>query len=173
MGTQWQGGGVLDTPSLGLIEVFQHLAKLDYGSFVPVKDKGIDVIGFNPRRNKFIAIQVKTSSRHEERYLSKGGEYGYWWEIPLSKHSEVKGEGVYYVFVGLHFDVRNRSVINKDFFIIESLELECILDGVKFDKKNQVWRLEVIYDPVKDKFVSVHNPLCEFTNYHNAWEKLK
>jgi hypothetical protein len=163
----------LDTPSLGLIEVFQQLLQLNYGSFVPVRDKGIDVIGFNPRKNRFIALLVKTSSRHEERYLSKGGEYGYWWEIPLSKHSEIKGKGVYYIFVGLHFDVRNRSVINKDFFIVESLELERLLNGVKFDKKNQVWRLEILYDSEKKKFVSAHNPLCEFTPYHNAWNKLK
>lgn len=164
----------MDTPSLGLIEVFQELARLDYGSFVPVKDKGIDVVGFNPAKNKYIAIQVKTSKRHEARYQSKGGEYGYWWDIPKKKHSEIKGKGVYYVLAGLQFDVRNRNVINKDFFIVESTELEYLLkNGVKFDRKNQVWRLEVFYDPKNDKFISAHNPLCEFTAYHNAWKTLK
>jgi hypothetical protein len=166
--------GFLDTPSLGLIEVFQELDRLDYGSFVPVKDRGIDVVGFNPRKNRFIAILVKTSSRHGDRYKSKGGEYGYWWDIPKKKHAEIKGRGVYYVLVGLQFDVRNRSVINRDFFIIESTELERLLEGgVKFDKKNQVWRLEVFYDPKKGKFISAHNPLYEFTLYHNAWSTIK
>lgn len=164
----------LDTPSLGLIEVFQQLTQLDYGTFVPVKDKGIDVIGFNPSKNRFIALQVKTSSRHEERYLSKGGEYGYWWEIPLSKHLKIKGKGVYYVFVGLHFDVRNRSVINKDFFVIESLEFERLfMNGCKFDEKKQILRLEILYNPEKDKFISAHDPFCEFTSYYNAWNRLK
>lgn len=164
----------MDTQSLGLIEVFQELARLDYCSFVPVKDKGIDVVGFNQKKNKFIAILVKTSRRYAGRYKSRGGEYGYWWEIPKKKHSNIAREGVFYVFVGLHFDVRNRSVINKDFFIVESTDLEFLLkEGIKFDKKNQVWRLEVFFDPIKEKFISAHNPVYEFTRYHNAWNILK
>lgn len=164
----------MDTPSLGLVEVFQELDKLNYCSFVPVKDKGIDVVGFNQKKNKFIAIQVKTSRRYESRYKSKGGEYGYWWEITKKKHVNIAREGVFYVFVGLHFDVKNRNVINKDFFIVESTDLEHLLEeGVKFDRKNQVWRLEIFYDPKKGKFISAHNPMYEFTRYRNAWSILK
>jgi hypothetical protein len=164
----------LDTSSLGLIEVFQELARLDYRSFIPVKDKGIDVVGYNQENHRFIAIQVKTSRRYEERYKSKGGEYGYWWEIPEKRHVDIRGNGVYYILVGLHFDVRNRSVINKNFFIIESVDLDHLLrDGAKFDKKNHVWRLEIIYDSKLERFVSAFNQLCDFTLYHNAWGILK
>lgn len=146
---------------------------LDYGTFVPVKDKGIDVVGFNPQKGRFIALQVKSSSRHEDRYESKGGEYGYWWEVPMSKHSEIKGEDVYYVFVGLHFDIKNRSVIEKDFFVIESMEFEQLFgNGTKINKNNVV-RLEIIYDKNTRKFVSLHDPLADFTAYHNAWKRLK
>jgi hypothetical protein len=164
----------LDTPALGLIEVFQQLMQLDYGTFVPVKDRGIDVVGFNPKKGRFIALQVKSSSRHEQRYASKGGEYGYWWEIPISKHSEIKGQDVYYIFVGLHFDLKNRSVIDKDFFIIDSLELQGLIgNGAKINRKRNVVRLEIIYDTTTRKFVSPHDPLADFTTYHNDWKRLK
>lgn len=164
----------MDTSSLGLIEVFQELARLDYKSFIPVKDKGIDVVGYNQENSRFIAIQVKTSRRYGERYKSKGGDYGFWWDIPKKKHKEIRGNGVFYILVGLHFDVRNRAVINKNFFVIESVDLERLLrDGAKFDKKNQTWRLEIFYDGENERFVSAYNPLCDFTFYHNAWAILR
>lgn len=165
----------MDTSSLGLLEVFQQLLRLEYGTFVPVRDKGVDVVGFNPKRGKFVALQVKTSKQHLDRYKAKGGEYGYWWEVPQDKHSEVKGDGVFYVFVGLGFDVKDRNILHKDFFIIESSELEEYFSSRKiyFNSKSKIWRIELYLDSASKRFLCAHDNSCDFSAYHNSWVRLR
>ena len=162
----------LNTANLGVLEVFHRLTHMQFGSFAPVKDKGIDVIGYN--RNKFIALQIKTSKKHFDRYLPRGAQYSYWWEISKMLHREILSGNVFYVFVGVHFDQRERNAIDYDFFIINSLELEKLFADRKFkyDTKNQKWRVEVYLDKYSNRFLSAYDSSCDLSDFHNAWWQL-
>jgi len=162
----------LDTGSLGVLEVFHRLTHMEFGSFAPVKDKGIDVVGYN--RNKFIALQIKTSKKYFDRYLPRGAQYSYWWEISRMLHREILSENVFYVLVGVHFDQSERNAIDYDFFIINTLELEKLFADRKFkyDPKNQKWRVEVYLDRYSNRFLSAYDNSCDFSYFHNAWWQL-
>ncbi len=63
--------------------------------------------------------------------------------------------GHFYVFVGLGFDVRDRSIIHRDFFIIESKELEEYFNSKKiyFNSKSKIWRIELYLDSATKRFL--------------------
>jgi len=159
----------LDTTQMGVLEVFHRLSHLQTGSFAPVKDRGIDVVGYSRRR--FVALQIKASKQYFDRYTPRGAEYCYWWEVSRALHREILSENVFYVFVGVHFDLRGRSAIGYDFFIINSLELEKMFADRKFryDSKNQRWRIEIYLDRNTSRFLSAFDKTCDLTQYHNAW----
>lgn len=165
----------LDSASIGSLEVYKRLINMEYGTFTPVKDKGIDVVGFSPRKNKFIALQIKTSKRYFDRYKAKDSQYGYWWEISNSIHDDIKGNNVFYVLVGLQFDIKDRNIIDFDFFIINSSVLDDFFKKglFKYDKNNKKWRLEVYLDDVSKRFLSYHDPECDLSPYLNSWDLIK
>lgn len=162
----------MNTGSLGVLEVFHRLAHMEFGSFAPVKDRGIDVIGYN--RSKFIGLQIKTSKKHFDRYLPRGAQYSYWWEISRMRHREILGENVFYIFVGVHFDQSERNAIDYEFFIVNTLELEKLFVDRKFryDTKNQKWRVEIYRDTNSSRFLSAYDASCDFSNFYNAWQHL-
>jgi len=162
----------LDTTHLGVLEVFHRLSHLESCSFAPVKDRGIDFIGYS--RRKFVAFQIKTSKQYFDRYTPRGAEYCYWWEVSRALHREILSENVFYIFVGVHFDLRGRNAIGYDFFIINSLELDRMFSDKKFryDTKNSKWRIEIYLDRNTSRFLSAFDSSCDLTAFHNAWWKI-
>lgn len=122
------------------MDVIRKLEKENFTIFIPLKDKGIDLIA--QRGKKFFQIQVKTSLFQKNSY--------FWFDLCKSKMKYDKN--TYYIFVCKVLERRTFMGKSQNFIIINSLTLKEWIKAKKLPhKKNAPDVLNIFIYPNLEK----------------------
>ena len=149
--------------------VFRHLLGKGYQVYIPIVDTGVDFIVEppEPKQNKFIGIQVKTSS-----YQPKSG----WWLWSVYRDERREGSPFFYVLCLENIDVLPKRIRAKSedgvlCFIIPYKELD-----KQLMKRSEAWtkKGEFSLSINKQSFETGRSKWLEFLEpYLNNWDMLQ
>jgi hypothetical protein len=145
---------------------FFTVAKLFYHGFIAAptlgKTKHVDILVYDPVKDKRLRIEVKTSDEKTARYKTKPFGDNFEW-IMDKKHEEIKDENLFYCFVLL----RGTKQLPR-FFVVPSKD---VADYLKWE--HEYWVSVPRKKPVKETSIRVFRVGVNDKKYEDNWDLLR